>query len=130
MRPGENFECVSCDAMVVVIGTARTDGVLLCCSVPMRVARPVPCSVRPDTTPEHGVVAGVRYADPISGLRVRCTRSGKGPFEFGHRRLASEPTAMAGRSCATSETRYVKPLPSPPSGFAQVTPAVLRRGSQ
>ncbi len=89
MRPGENFECVSCDAVVVVIGAARTDGVLTCCGMRMRAARPVPCSVRPATAPEHGVVAGVCYADPASGLRVRCTRSGKGPFEFGYRRLTN-----------------------------------------
>lgn len=96
MRPGESFECVSCDAMVVVLGATRADGVLECCSMRMRVARPVPCSVRPDTTPEHGVVAGTWYADPVSGLRVRCTRSGKGPFEFGYRRLVTGSRAFPG----------------------------------
>ncbi|TYB44298.1 hypothetical protein [Actinomadura chibensis] len=92
MRPGESFECVSCDAMVVVIGAATADGVLVCCGMRMRTARPVPCSARLDTASEHGVVAGVRYADPVSGLRVRCTKSGKGPFEFGYRRLVTGAT--------------------------------------
>ncbi|SPT63930.1 Uncharacterised protein [Actinomadura madurae] len=94
MRSGENFECVSCDAMVVVIGAAGADGVLVCCGLRMRVARPVPCSVRPVTTPEDGVVAGAWYTDPVSGLRVRCTRNGKGPFEFGYRRLVRPSTSV------------------------------------
>lgn len=76
---GQRLASRVCATNIIVLQAGRARAVPECGGVPMVSGLPIPCG-----EPEPGVrdaaetVAGTVYADPATGLLVRCTRSGSG----------------------------------------------------
>ena len=75
-------------AVVLVLASPASPGVLRCNGAPMVPSGPLPCSYRSDSWKGTYLRPGRRYGDIVSGLEVRCLRGGHGYLTFGHRVLA------------------------------------------
>ena len=66
---------------------------------PLTAARPIACSHRPVASTGDSMHGGERFADPVSGLVLRCTHSGTGSLAVDGRpltRLDRRPGAHHG----------------------------------
>lgn len=82
LKPGARLRSTVCTAEVVVVRAA--EAVLSCGGHPMVLLNGAGLGdVVPDDAHAGGTLLGKRYADPVSGLEVLCTKAGKGSLSLG-----------------------------------------------
>lgn len=84
-------------AVFLVVDVGAATAMPACSGVPLQHARPLPCSL-PDASaagPET-VRAGTCLADPPTGLRLLCIRSGPGPLTYSGRPMVRESAGPDG----------------------------------
>jgi hypothetical protein len=75
----QRLACATCPTSVVVLDVRDAGVRLTCCGTPMLRGTPITCSaVAPSAPGGSRMRAGHEYADPSSGLTVRCIREGSG----------------------------------------------------
>jgi hypothetical protein len=76
---GQRFESSVCSTKVVALDPGSAAEVPSCGGAPMRQGAFIPCSEPDQPSPEsvHSV-AGSIYWDQVTGMKLRCTRSGSG----------------------------------------------------
>jgi hypothetical protein len=81
--------------LVVDPGTATA--MPSCSGVPLHRSRPLPCSLPDAPSTGRGMVrAGSRLADPPTGLRLLCIRSGPGALTYTGRPMVRESAVPGG----------------------------------
>ena len=89
LEPGALYRDPTGGAIVLVLAAPMSLGLLRCNGVAMVPSKPLPCSYRSGTSRGTHLRAGRRYRDILSGLEVRCLRSGYGYLTFANRILAA-----------------------------------------
>jgi hypothetical protein len=75
----QRLACATCPTSVVVLAVRDAGVGLTCCGTPMQQGTPITCSaVAPSAPRGSRMRAGHEYADPSSGLTLRCIREGSG----------------------------------------------------
>jgi hypothetical protein len=94
-EPGQTYQDPAGGAVVLVLTASLWPAVLRCGGVPMVVAQPLPCGYHARARIDLGTVLrpGPRYRDPVSGLEVRCLRSGVGHLTYTGHWLIAMPQA-------------------------------------
>lgn len=90
---GQQLRSQVCTTRIVVLELGTADATPHCGDVPMCPAPAPPCSEAVEADGRTGAtVAGTIYRDGVTGLTVRCTRSGAGTLSVaGHPMTVVEP---------------------------------------
>lgn len=89
LEPGRSYRDPVASAVVLVLTAPELPGVLRCNGVAMVPSRPLPCSYHSGICAGTYLRPGWRYRDAVSGLEVRCLRSGYGYLTYAQRMLSS-----------------------------------------
>lgn len=89
---GQRLESRNCSTNVVVLDPGSSIDPPSCGGAPMRPGRVIGCSEpdRPGPEPVQ-TVAGSIYWDQVTGIKLRCTRSGSGPLTLQGRLMVLQP---------------------------------------
>jgi hypothetical protein len=91
---GQRLTSSVCSTNVVVLDPGSAAGLPSCGGAPMRQGALIPCSApdRPGPAPVR-TVAGSIYWDEMTGMKVRCTRSGSGLLTLQGREMVAQSPA-------------------------------------
>jgi hypothetical protein len=91
---GQRFESSVCSTNVVVLDPGSSTEVPSCGGSPMSRGALIPCSEPDQPGPESvHTVAGSIYWDQVTGVKLRCTRSGSGWLSVHGRGMVVMPPA-------------------------------------
>jgi hypothetical protein len=83
LKPGMRLASVVCTTELIVVRAPATPVDLRCGGQPMTQADSDRDGVAIDEAHRAGTQLGKRYADPITGLEVLCTKGGEGSLSIG-----------------------------------------------
>jgi hypothetical protein len=92
---GQRFASNVCSTNVVLLDAGSASALPECGGVPMQPSSIIACSTPAASDEPVQTVGGLIYLDPVTGMALRCTRSGLGRLTLeGREMIAQNPQTL------------------------------------